>query len=503
MTNRMILSKPFGNIIFFGNSGNRLISGFLSSSSGATWRANEPVGYTALTQSAFDTRTTPAGWFGFQNTNDNFCVEITDATAPVSPSKAIRAVFKVGFSDNDTPVVLEYTFPTEQQEFYMAFAMRLPGPTWEWHSSGVNKMFFIDTNSDSNPEITNEGVISLISDNPSDVRLEVHIQDPTIQELVHNVTPVSWTLDSWKKCEIQCIRSTGGGANGTVKLWVDGVLCINRTDVSWKATGSAAFRAARFHPNWGGSASQLKTQEDYVDIDHIYMSGKPIPSTYASTSFDNGAIGVGFTNPWGDRITFPDDPTSSGRGKVAQIKYAPSSGGSMERAVAWNKSPGLTYGEELWFKGDFYQKSGTGSYDANHNRKIVDWQGNATRMTLNRRDLDLRVSIVSRMSGTETEVIAESTGITLNDDTWYRLEVRCVMNSADLVEDGILQIFVNESATPAYSRTTGLGWITEQGGSLTSLYDFLVGFQLTIDNGDPVYEDTRYWDNLYFSTGRL
>ena len=88
------------------------------------------------------------------------------------------------------------------------------------------------------------------------------------------------------------------------------------------------------------------------------------------------------------------------------------------------------------------------------------------------------------------------------DDTWYTIEVRMTTNSVDNVRDGILEIYLNGSATPNYRRDTGLGWITEKfpGGSFFSAY--FVGFQLTIDAGDPAYIDWRYWDNVSFSTTR-
>jgi len=227
-------------------------------------------------------------------------------------------------------------------------------------------------------------------------------------------------------------------------------------------------------------------------------------TTFASSDFSSGNISP-FTNPWGTGITIISDPTASGRGNVAQMQYSPSSGGSVERGVVWSPSPTVRYGREVWFKGDVYILDSSGSdpdWNNNDNRKLIDWQGTNTRLTLNRRDGVLRISCVDRMSGTETEVVAESTGITLLKDTWYTLDVRMVTNSADGVRDGIVEIYVNGSGTPSYTRTTGLGWITENGVA-TSFRDFIVGFQLTIDSGNPTYTDTRYWDNIFFSDGRL
>lgn len=226
------------------------------------------------------------------------------------------------------------------------------------------------------------------------------------------------------------------------------------------------------------------------------------PTTFASSDFSGGTISP-FTNAWGDRITVISDPTGSGRGNMAQITYAPTSGGSMERGLVYTHAPDLTYGDEMWLKFDFRQVAGSGNYNANHNRKIVDWQGFHVRLTLNRRDLVLRLSLVDAMdTGTETETFAGSTGITLNDDTWYTIEVRAVMNSADGVRDGLVEVYINGALTPNYVKNTGVGWITANGGQ-SYFRTLMTGYQLTIDGGDGTYTDTRYFDNVFYSSGRL
>jgi hypothetical protein len=186
---------------------------------------------------------------------------------------------------------------------------------------------------------------------------------------------------------------------------------------------------------------------------------------------------------------------------VVRIQYTPVSGLSEEKAIAYVKSPTMRYGEEIWLKYDFYQVAGSGNYRHTDNRKIVDYQGNHVRMTLNRTDAyDLRLSIVDWMNGSEQETFAGTTGIDLFDDTWYTLEVRMVTNSADNVRDGILEIYVD--GVLSYTKTTGLGWITETGGA-SFFRDFLTGFQLTIPTGQPSYTDVRYLDNVSYTDGRL
>lgn len=237
----------------------------------------------------------------------------------------------------------------------------------------------------------------------------------------------------------------------------------------------------------------------------VAAAGGPV-TTFAYSNFSSGNL-LPFTNPWGSGVDVTADPTGSGRVNVMRAIYAPSSGGSMERGAVWSPSGGVRYNREIWFTGDLYLPDNSaaypGAWNNNHNRKLIDWQGSATRLTLNRNvGNDLRISIVDRMDGTEDENIAETTGITIPKDSWNWLEVRMKTNSADTVRDGIVQIFKDREVSPSYSRTTNLGWITESGGP-TSFLDFIVGFQLTINNGDPVYQEPRYWGSMAFSDGRL
>lgn len=262
--------------------------------------------------------------------------------------------------------------------------------------------------------------------------------------------------------------------------------------VTGVAVGSADIRAAS--EGVSGQRTVLVTPKDTTS-----QGGTQV---LAAHNFDDSSLGP-FNNPWGSGIDVPVDPTSSGRGRVARISYAPPSGQSQERALVYRANSRLRYGETIWFRGDLYMPSA--GADATHNRKLLDYQGGGVRMTLHRRgpSRDLRLSIVDAMNnGFEEETIAESTGISLADDTWHTIEVRMTTNSADNVRDGVLEIYINGANTPDYRRSSGLGWVTETFSGGSYFQSFMAGFQLTIDSGDPAYQEFRYWDNIMYSTGR-
>lgn len=286
------------------------------------------------------------------------------------------------------------------------------------------------------------------------------------------------------------------------------------TGALWSATGGAVSIAGLFTSGAVSGTNFRVIGADptatFADTSRIVVSASagppPPPQTLASHDFNNGAIGP-YLNPWGDRLDFPDDPTASGRGKVARLTYSPSSGQSMERGLRFTGTgPGrLRYNQTIWFRGRLYIPAGTGNWNGAHNRKLVDYQGGGVRITLHRvgPTRDLKMSIVDYLSGFEREVMDPSTGITLADDTWHTIEMRVTTNSATGVLDGVVEIFMNGSTTPSYRRDTGLGWINEvfPGGSYFDRY--FTGFQLTINSGDPVYSDVRYWDDIAFATTRI
>jgi hypothetical protein len=263
-----------------------------------------------------------------------------------------------------------------------------------------------------------------------------------------------------------------------------------------------------------GTASITATVGGVIGTTTVTVAA-PGAGVLASVDFNDGSFGS-LVYPWTDPIDdiFPrfrvvDDPTGSGRGKVARITYRGNSGSTTDRALEYFTPTRLRYGKTLWFRGDLYIPSTTitGTTVAgkdDDNRKLLDYQGGGVRMTLHRRygSGQLFMSIVDWMNGSEQEVMDPKTGIVLPADRWVTIEVRMVTNSADGVRDGVIEIYINGASTPSFRQATGLGWITERyaGGSYFSA--LLIGSQLTVTTPTG-YTEYRYWDNISFSTTRL
>jgi hypothetical protein len=263
-----------------------------------------------------------------------------------------------------------------------------------------------------------------------------------------------------------------------------------------------------------------------------------VPPNLASTDFTNAVL---TGNPGGQhfegtpgtfqflyqagRFSIVDDPTGSGRGKVGQFFYLPiasnlSDDEVINPSIVSRPVPVFRYGYTLWFKGDVYFPSANSSgVIHNHNgRKFLDYKGNGIRMVLHKLRDDnggygtvsedpanshsaVHMSIVQYVNGTAQETMDPYCGFGLLDDTWYTLEVMVKTNSADGVSDGVVEIYINGAATPAYRRDTGLHWITEV--PVATQFDFLmIGSQLTESSSD-LFSEYRYWDNVAFSTTRI
>jgi hypothetical protein len=252
-----------------------------------------------------------------------------------------------------------------------------------------------------------------------------------------------------------------------------------------------------------------------------------VPPNLASNNFENGTL-TGSLGAFqflyqAGRFTIVDDPTGSGHGKVGQFFYLPTTSNKSDDEVInpTNASvPVFRYGYTLWFRGDVYFPSANSS-GLNKNfciRKFIDYKGaGENRMTIYRQRDDnssgtgtlsnnpadshssVRLSIVRDVGGVGTETLNVPMGFGLNDDTWYTIEVMMKTNSADGVNDGVIEVYINGAVTPTFRQATGLGWINE---AANSNFNFLmIGSQMS--SYPSPFSEYRYWDNVAFSTTRI
>lgn len=203
----------------------------------------------------------------------------SDPGAPRSAPGVLEYAYNVGFSDQQgSPGSSSVRWSGGgRKTVYVSYWVKIKSP-WQYHSTGVNKLFFIGSNAqDANNA---EFVCSVLGANETVAQLRCAVQGPlntgggtTSGYYTANRATPGFALNKWHRIEVLLGRNTGGQPNGTMKWWVDGELIGEHTNVLYHPTGDALFDAITLNPNWGGNAMQLKTQRDAIYLDHVYVSG--------------------------------------------------------------------------------------------------------------------------------------------------------------------------------------------------------------------------------------
>jgi len=69
--------------------------------------------------------------------------------------------------------------------------------------------------------------------------------------------------------------NTIGQANGVFRWWIDGTLVMDYRDMIYvDAANPLGFFTFKFWPYWGGGGG-TRTRDDYIQVDHLYLSGIP------------------------------------------------------------------------------------------------------------------------------------------------------------------------------------------------------------------------------------
>jgi hypothetical protein len=103
--------------------------------------------------------------------------------------------------------------------------------------------------------------------------------NPTVQINQKQGTGKPITVGSWHQIEVEQRLNTLGQSDGVLRIWVDGVNVISRTDMTFVTSSNAAgFNSWRWEPTWGGGLTP-HVGTDYISLDHVYLSGIPLGST--------------------------------------------------------------------------------------------------------------------------------------------------------------------------------------------------------------------------------
>lgn len=228
----------------------------------STVRANEPPGFTTLTDEPFNTLH-ENGWYSVQRqtTNGSGLVLTTDPDAPVSPSGVLEFKYASGFAGGSEPGVTYYVPPAPVRETYFAFWWK-PSNPWQNHATDVNTIADLFAAS--------TGVIFIQIDGSNNTIGVVPEFDTDTRILPANAHATPLVLGAWHKIEWYVKYSTTPSSrDGVTRWWLDDVLQGEYTDLQMPA--DSGFVEYDFSPTWGG-AGGAKTSTDFFWVDHAYIS---------------------------------------------------------------------------------------------------------------------------------------------------------------------------------------------------------------------------------------
>jgi hypothetical protein len=243
----------------------------------------------------------------------------------------------------------------------------------------------------------------------------------------------------------------------------------------------------------------------------------------AYSDFTDGTLGP-YTDSQppvpGTEVDVVDDPTGSGRGKVARLHYHHFSSPDRNIALEYDHAiapPTRT----VYFAGEFYLDTATLS---DFGRKLLYWQNytNYTKYGTNS-DGGANFSSVTGLVGSDLFIDnfhTDHTGAGFHDQhaiasgilprTWYRLEKKITQESSPGASDGVCQIWLD--GVQIYLSTTtnwtdaaqvGLPLLNGNGTPFDAadahFQGLLVGEQVN-DNNNSAYDEYRYWDKVGFSS---
>ena len=153
-------------------------------------------------------------------------------------------------------------------------------PNFQGHSSGVQKLWYFMTQRGATGlwlELHGTGggplgvqvVTSFAGVAPREIAPNEtnHASDPHSGE-----TAAVLSRGVWHRIEVYAMLPPASGGDGTVRVWVDGTLTINRADVPMSFGSQKGWVQLHHDAIWGG-VGDTKQHDDYVWLDQTYISG--------------------------------------------------------------------------------------------------------------------------------------------------------------------------------------------------------------------------------------
>ncbi|HEX2780582.1 MAG TPA: Ig-like domain-containing protein [Gemmatimonadaceae bacterium] len=228
-----------------------------------------------------------AGWH--DQSTPNFSI-VQDAAAPRSASGVGEARFPAGFTGGNAPMTNYIDLPGGAQAIYLSFWLAL-SPNFQGHLSGGNKILYFTLGDRFRATFSAAGTGSA----PLQPVIELRniVRAPALR-LVPNVGTGAVVRGQWQRWEIVLRSNTADNNDGTVDIWLNGTRLSSYSGIQFaSATESHNWQSISWAPYWGSSGDRV-VADQYMRMDHMYVSGgvpgatpppppppPPAPSVYA------------------------------------------------------------------------------------------------------------------------------------------------------------------------------------------------------------------------------
>lgn len=224
----------------------------------------EPAGFSPVTETSYSS-TEENGW----RSHSDLTI-VTDTDAPRSPSSVGQALFPAGWTGGYAPIWSEEGITSAgKTELYVSFWLKL-SDNWQGHPVNDKLLYFW----------THEDPVVFpvyVGGGDAPLHTQVRIQDVPdgARNLRPNVTDVTIRRGEWHRWEVLVVSNTGDAADGEIHWWLDGRKVGEHRDVRFGTSSqSKIWNYVSWRPVWGGAGSEIQ-EDQYMWMDHIYVSGGP------------------------------------------------------------------------------------------------------------------------------------------------------------------------------------------------------------------------------------
>jgi hypothetical protein len=227
-----------------------------------TW-PNEPAGFTVTEETGWESNDLRA-WYPVFASGDKTITIAATTQSPIGESKALQIDYAPGHAGGGgTELRYDIAQHDRRNEIYVGYYVQV-NPQWQGHESAINKMLYLHDGGSAEfaamwYEMFGAGtgaldlyVVNQSGSGPAGMR--------------ENVNEVTFTRGQWHQVEIY--QKQGAAQNGIVRVWVDGVLAIDRPDVGTRSTPVDNVTLSGI---WGGVGDR-KQHADYMRFDRIRVS---------------------------------------------------------------------------------------------------------------------------------------------------------------------------------------------------------------------------------------